>query len=367
MTVVAGFELDGHPLVFADLLLSRKQETDFVSPTVGKIAAADQVGRGGYYACGLKQKVCIISRDLVVAWTGNSEQAADALENLELDAAHYAEASDEELLDMFSRVWRKGELHFVACRVRREGDRHRLSWISSIDVKKWNKEGFGKAWVDGSGTNDFIQILDQRNVVNQQKPSFHVSLERVVSYGASMLAYELRRQQMSPDSYGAGFEVAYYGEDGWQKLNDMNFLVWTTDHWKVRLSNRFWDYQYIDHDLIIRVPEQEANLAPGAPTCFLVRPLGMQQEFDLSRQRELPDFGGGQVLVHMVLFGNGHMVYVTLHDCDNRNEWVWPEAVTEIEDGCAVKSSVVIHEDVAIKLNQLVAESIASRERERDR
>lgn len=366
MTVIAGFELDGHPLVFADLLLSQKQETDFFAPTLGKIAGANQVGRG-YFACGLKQKVCIISRDLVVAWTGNSEQAADALENLRLDAAHYAEASDEERLDMFSRVWRKGELQFVACWVRREGGRHRLSWTSSLDVMKWKKDGFGKAWVDGGGANDFIRILNERRVVNQQKPSFQLNIERVVSYGASMLAYELRRQQMSPDSYGAGFEVAYYGEDGWQKLNDMNFLVWTAEDWKVRLSNKFWDYHYIGQDLIIRVPERKANLASGAPTSFLVRPLGIQPEFDLSRLRELPDFGGGQVLVHMVVFDNAHMVYVTLHDRDNRNKLVWPEAVTEIEDGCAVESKVVVHEDVVSELNKLVAKFQAFLELEGDR
>lgn len=245
MTLIAGLEPNGSPMLLGDILLSGD----------GAIATAFQAGpnemmipsRGvtdtstGIHARSLASKIAIINEDFAIAWAGCFQSAKRLITHI-YDQARTGIHSVNEINDYFSTAdyddiqKTKLILLFRSANDINDETGWRMEWRNT-DLE-FNHTIFGNVRCAGSGARS-LQITLKSFASDQIETLSGASEDKgLVAFAKSaMLAGHLLTTDLSSDdpvrnSFGGGFEIAYIGESGIKKMGDITYIFWQiNDDW----------------------------------------------------------------------------------------------------------------------------------------
>jgi len=143
------------------------------------------------------------------------------------------------------------------------------SWVQS------NTPSFGTVWTSGSGAKDFIARLDALEGA-EMKPivaeDHHtIALASNLSYLSSFLMHEIASGETLLNRWGAGYELTFFADDKFQKLDDFTFILCSGVIRGNGLDfgyRRIMKYKYHEDLLVIR-----ANDFNGSDKNFTVLPI----------------------------------------------------------------------------------------------
>lgn len=183
---------------------------------------------GEYRPSGLRQKLAIIAKNVVIGWAGRFDTASDVVNGLRERCVHDKLNSRQvaEYLRSQSRsTWEEIELAgFVFNR--------ELNRVSSFGCNCATVEipMFGEIGLLGTG-RPILETFFRTNLGEPACPQEPENLAvRAVSYGMAALGNCLTMEQFACESldskFGGGYEIATLSYDEFVKLNNVLYLFW---------------------------------------------------------------------------------------------------------------------------------------------
>jgi hypothetical protein len=244
MTLVAGLSVGGLPAFIGDLLISWRLPNAIDLPT--SWAEGVHPGLGENHAAGLAQKLIIVRPYLMLAWAGVREDVDRMARELDSVLPKYAsELNDPDLIlkildtcgsstELVALVVVAKEIHPICANTRG----------FEIDNKR--------IYLLGSGASEFFEYLQTHPEVlpGQEREGGQLAQAIMLRFAARAMMLQLIVKTGFQDSWGGGFEVAYPGEGGFRKIDNLMFRAWMIDDdGEYHNSGRSFFLRYYGQDL----------------------------------------------------------------------------------------------------------------------
>jgi len=255
MTIVVRLSVNNFPLLIGDILLSAPEVPGHSTtvPTIGNITSVFPEG-SGFTPSGLRQKIAIVSDDLIVGWSGNRSAAQFVIREL-IEKNNVEPFTYDSLMRHFESldesIWKQG-LGFVGFITEVRGTTQFGFWYLDLPTNL-----FGRVGLLGSGAEHFAEVLQGSSL---PAPSREVNdLERSLAYGLTLsgvfLSAEIATYETLLNFFGGGYEIASLSEGRFQKLDDVTYLFWKgeiSDEGIRANLNQVCKYSYVNDVLLIR-------------------------------------------------------------------------------------------------------------------
>ena len=227
MTLIAAVTVQGIPCLIGDIVLSL--ETDEMIPITLPTAGSDTFVTGrdqDWKICGTRQKIALISDDLVVAWAGRlsiAEKMVEQLRNLastsnslavdfELYAHTFAQSEDREELSFI------GWLH----------DGERMVRFGH-GITKLRSEYLDEPWIAGEGDELFAVFANKISRFHGEFIPGTLPAANAVhicnSIVDELILAEFERDAALPDYFGGAYEICVWWDERFIKINSKNILI----------------------------------------------------------------------------------------------------------------------------------------------
>jgi len=259
MTAVMRFAFEKkYPIIFGDLLLSGpKSNKEVHIPTSKDIV--DLFPNGSERVpVGLKQKIVIISDNLVIGWSGNYLTAKDIMQDLYLrskDKPFTKNSIDKYFSNLYQSAWEQ-DVSFLGFIKDEKGIANIGYRYLPLMTKSHGKIGFVGT---GSRTLDKLlhQITQEPKVLNGNPNILEFAVSYTLSLTGVLLTNELSTQNSLRNFFGGGYEIASFVEGKFQKVDNVSYLFWSARKTgdEIFISNTplyLINFSYIDDILTIR-------------------------------------------------------------------------------------------------------------------
>ena len=258
MTIVARLAIRDYPTLIGDLLLSGPELPGFTPtlPTVKDVAARFPPGSNPVPR-GMRQKIAMVTDQLVVGWSGQLGTARDVICELRRKSASatFTMASLNQHFDSLSpAVWKDiGLLGFI-----RDPNGYAQFTRHAEEMKTTL---FGNVGLLGSGSDDVEQFLTGLKQLPNAMEREMNELEQSLGFALHLTGTFLSLEQMTAESiskyYGAGYEIASLMGDRFEKMGDVTYIFWKAiaHDGQPRLDKQpmgMFRYAYIGDMLVIR-------------------------------------------------------------------------------------------------------------------
>src|SRR6476661_113218 len=261
MTLIDAFYINNHPVLIGDVLISCPDPSQLINiPTHEnlKISPPEDLCRG---VSELRQKVNIISSNLMVAWCGDRCAAHTLLKELKsLSAA--ANFTRNSLRTFFEsdeiRDWMgKAEVCFLGYIIDDDGIKEFKYSFNGAEIHQIKVPTYGNTFIAGSGSNDLIHLLETvpRQPSTPKKTSeYDYAVQASLSICGSLLVTESKNIK---SSYGGSFEIATLNKQRmFEKVNDITYFWWCVSNCessnpKLELVNKAYKLIYIKDVLVV--------------------------------------------------------------------------------------------------------------------
>lgn len=276
MTLIAGYIINSCPVLIGDVLVSNpKGKGESIStPTWHE---AEEAQQGPLQIVSMVQKVNIVHDHACFAWAGSYYQArvfARALRaHLEVNDL------DEAKMNEFFKSFDKSDYDDLDC------------IIYTIDkglLKRYYRTA-GEYELDGvmvqtggSGQGHFIKSVEHFfKEVEQGDTRAETVISPALGYIASTLVEQIFTGDGLDDGWGGAFEIAYFADGKFQKLNDVLYVLWTaTENEDGTRTLTPFPYlvktNYFGDTFVVKVIDNSIQ-APQT-RLYNISPLGMQDE-----------------------------------------------------------------------------------------
>jgi len=261
MTLIAAFYINNHPVLIGDVLISCPYPSQLINiPTYEnlKISPPEDLWRG---VPELRQKVNIISSNLMVAWCGDRCAAHTLLKELKSRSAA-AKFTRNSLITFFEsdeiRDWMgKAEVCFLGYIIDDDGIKEFKYSFNGAEIHQIKVPTYGNTFIAGSGSNDLIDLLETvpRQPSTPKKTSeYDYAVQASLSICGSLLVTESKNIK---SSYGGSFEIATLNKQGmFEKVNDITYFWWCVSNCessnpKLELVNKAYKLIYIEDVLVV--------------------------------------------------------------------------------------------------------------------
>lgn len=261
MTVVATLSVENCPIIIGDLLLSGLENPEKICyiPSIGDTSEVFPIG-SGYTIVGVRQKINIISENLVIGWAGSEIEAQSILTEI-LKKGQNDLFTLDSLRAFFEEAttWIRQGVNFVGFIKESRGIRQfYYSWENQVLL--FDSQSFGEVQLCGTGSRDVKSYLEQFSnplTAKMGKPNL---LEKAVSSALQMTGYFLQNEITSYSNlyewYGGGYEVATFFDKKFQKIDDITYLFWqakvSRERIDLTLPSKAFKYSYLKDILIVR-------------------------------------------------------------------------------------------------------------------
>lgn len=256
MTVILGFKVDTLPVLVGDIAVSGLEQPGIVTiiPTVGSSHEVFPEG-SGYTITDLKQKVNIISDNLMIAWAGSYVAAKYVISELKRLSEHQ-EISQDFIYRFFTEEVSQNigqqEVAFIGC-ISNSDNFTFFDYSYGIEVKKINHSRYGEVMICGVGKDDVQEIFQ---AIERQSARDDLShFDNAVIATLTLCGYLMVRDEQSLlNFFGGGYEIASFSDNGFSKLDDYSFFYWLSreeENGKLDLSMRAYKSVYSDDILLI--------------------------------------------------------------------------------------------------------------------
>jgi hypothetical protein len=279
MTVILGFKVNTLPVLIGDVVISGDEQPDVetVIPTVGTSRAIFPEG-SGYTITDLKQKVNIISENLMIAWAGSYSAAKYVISELKRLNEHQ-EFSQDFIHTFFSEEVSQNigqqEVAFIGC-IYNSNHFTFFHYSYGVEIKKLNHPRYGEMLVCGVGVDDVQAILQaiERQSTRDDLNQFHnIVIETLPLYG-----YLIARDEQSLlNFFGGGYEIATFPNNKFSKVSDYSFFYWFShedQNGKLDLVTQAYKTVYSDDILLIySIQIKQIKTANGSDGFGIVFPI----------------------------------------------------------------------------------------------
>ena len=271
MTLVARFNVGNIPVMLADVLVS----TDGEVPDTLNIPASAAINKNfpddhKLRIHSLVQKINVLSDRLIVAFSGDGDQAKDVAEVLS-GIAHSIILDEELVLSTLDNieVERKDKLQIIGVLTTPDSDDpngFQYRFFGNGVKKTYLGPSFGKMGVvAGSGIEDFLEVLQAFSpnvgmLVSASENSFIQAELLSAALACQFTGYEFSTGKNLMASWGGGIELLVPWAGKFKKLDHIVHLFWKVvsdrkGRHRLVLEPRFVKNQYWDDTLLIRVVE----------------------------------------------------------------------------------------------------------------
>lgn len=262
MTVIAGFTIEGHPMLVGDLLISGPNPSgnNVQIPTVGETSQ--------YYdglectVLRLEQKIVVIGDNLIISWAGSRIAALTVLRDL-VEYGKHSEITYEFLkdyLDNIENIIGSLDLSIVGHLLASPKVVYRVSCNHSVHMS--NK--LGEIRLSGSGQERLLEYLEQIPVYNSHVygnlNEFEVAILNAIGLNAFLLQDELYQpsdvfMHSLNYYYGGGYEIGCFLGNKAIKIGDVSHVYWEAkiegDNVIISMPLKIMKNYYIDDILYI--------------------------------------------------------------------------------------------------------------------
>lgn len=352
MTLVANISPDTWPLLIGDLLLSRAYPDEkFIVPT--NIARPSPLNLKKDVA-GLRQKLAVVSENIIVGWAGRATTAQSVIGEL-VDRCTTEQFNIQLLNEYLSRervsTWE--EIGIVG--LIREPSSHKLMRFGASYDSTPNT-ALGDVDSIGTGSPDFQRFvrtvgISPQTVVGETNIA-HSSMMKGLAIAGTLLLIEIGSGENLKEFYGGGYEVATYAEDRFQKMDDVTFCFWRTQYDGKGVTipwgpETIFHYSYQNDLLIIRALEMQYHPdgTSGIANAMTYRVPPIYRFLTPEEKNNEPPTRGmnAKTICHFFMTQNkGELdkladVYTTLHSGDHASATIkfieLPGAPTQINVG----------------------------------
>lgn len=262
MTLIAGFEVQGSPILFGDLLISGVGEfenLDVAVPAIGPVG--DFFGGSGWAIWGLRQKIVIISDCCAVAWAGSfvgARIAIDRLRSMAMDRLVKVEEIVCALRDDLDLILHPIDL--IGWVVEESGVK---KFEFGEGVKCLESDLMGTVCCAGSGQHviyEFVEMLkNSHTTATEDVAASDKAMSVALNLAVILLRVEKDGGIQAPTLraiFGGGYEIAGYVGGKFLKLSDFTFVLWRVEIFpgkRTKVSPQLIVKQaYLDDVLLIR-------------------------------------------------------------------------------------------------------------------
>jgi hypothetical protein len=258
MTVILGFKINDLPVLVGDIVISGPEELEEVTviPTVGNSHAVFPEG-SGWTITNLKQKVNIVSSNLMIAWAGDYSIAKYVIS--ELKRRSESQQLTEELIHSFftkevpENLGSQPNVAFIGCIANDAGDFSFFDYAYGSEIKRIIHPTYGEVMICGCGAEDVQEILEaiSRQSTREDLSDFH----KVIIETLTLCGYLFARDEQSLLSlFGGGYEIATFSEKKFTKIGDYSYFYWFFHdnlNGKLDLVAKAYKVSYSDDVLLI--------------------------------------------------------------------------------------------------------------------
>lgn len=368
MTAVIRFNFPESPILLADLLLSAPPNPDreFALPTLGKTRF--NWGRlQELVPSSLCQKLVLVSDDLVVAWTGNFMKAQIFFSELKArsdresfslnELKQYLEGLDESNWMGANSATGIGILGFFHSG---DGLFHHFGHGSSAIMTRQ----FGWTDVLGSVIEAMPMIANQELITDQSLSSESAnhplasSLSQTIAFTGLLVRDELATKVPLQHRFGGGYEIAFFDEGRFKKLDDVVYLFWNCalegDNVLISAAPQIMiRFSYYSDILVVRTVqlEFESEVKVIRDDVHFIRPTYRNIEPAEVAACSRPSFSTTWTCHYFgVNFGDGASeVYCKLHAEHGENPWI---RFVEKTEGIEIQVNQVFLQSTAAEILQ---------------
>jgi hypothetical protein len=263
MTLIAAFYINNHPVLIGDVLISCLDPSERINiPTneTLKESAPENLWLG---IPKLRQKVNVISSNLMIAWCGDMYAAQTILQ--EIKARSDEEKFTEKSLKSFfendeTKEWiAKLVVGFIGYIIDDDCIKQFKYSFNGAEINQKTIPPYGNTLIAGSGSKDLIHLLEE--VVQPRNPSLpkkHSEFDEAVQASLTICAALLAKDFDNIKSgYGGSFEIATLSKKGmFEKLNNLTYFQWSVSNCessnpKLDLVGKAYKLIYINDLLVV--------------------------------------------------------------------------------------------------------------------
>jgi hypothetical protein len=244
MTLVAGLSIGTLPAFVGDLLLSWRLSTKVDLPT--SVESGIFSGSNGLHAAGLAQKLIIVRPYLMIAWAGIHSRVETVVRELDriLPNDFSSVADPEVILKVLDSVGQGVELLALLA----DGKQLHPFCIGTRGFEIDNR----RVYLMGSGAPHFFEYLQEHPdmLPNQDRADGLLARATLVRFAARLMTLQLKLGFGIDELWGGGFEIAYPGKHGFQKVTNLLIRAWLiSKNGTYRDSGRSFFLRYYGRDL----------------------------------------------------------------------------------------------------------------------
>jgi hypothetical protein len=276
------FNETNYPMMVGDILLSTEhyRPDDFSIPTHDSSLVFPREFR--MVPCGFRQKLAVLSDDLVVGWAGDAYPASQLIKKLQernLQEPFTCDSFNIYLNSLDAAVWQNVELAgFIK-------EPNQCYWFDrnaehvAMEIGEVALLGTGAEHIKGvlrSLTTLPVSLETCGNLITQR-------VLTTLSLTGALLSSEIASGSGLDKMFGAGYELATIVDGAFKKVADITYLFWKawTDGDGVRIQyypHRSLKISYLNDILVIRVDSITSlpggtGISTDKTTCFFVAPI----------------------------------------------------------------------------------------------
>ena len=261
MTVIAAFYINNHPVLIGDVLISCPDPSQLINiPTHEnlKISPPEDLWRG---VPELRQKVNIISSNLMVAWCGDRCAAHTLLKGLKArsDAATFTRNSLNFFFESDEIIYwiGKAEVCFLGYIIDDDGIKEFKYSFNGAQIHQIKVPTYGNTFIAGSGSNDLIHRLEttvpRQPSIPKKTSEYDDAIIASLSICGALLLTDF---QNILSSYGGSFEIATLNKQGMFEKVDITYFQWWVSNCdssnpKLELVEKAYKLIYIKDVLVV--------------------------------------------------------------------------------------------------------------------
>jgi hypothetical protein len=252
MTVIAGLTLGNAAVILGDALITAPGEVaaKFETPTLENVNA--HLNKYGIHAPALRQKVNILRKDVIVAWSGTFDPARKFL--LEASEALEAGCSVDYVVELLKTWPEEEKKRFTIIALLRGPETTRMVWDGkTLQVSSALFQG---ATVSGDGAfamQELIRRFEQSDMrADDALPEPLKLVMHSMSLGAQATGLELLTQRNLEKGWGGAIETACFDQGEATKIGEILYAFFEaeTRTMEARLQSTFLKQEY-QGDLLV--------------------------------------------------------------------------------------------------------------------
>ncbi|MEG4024726.1 hypothetical protein [Microcoleus sp. S13C4] len=233
MTLIAAFYINNHPVLIGDVLISCPDPSERINiPTNETIK--ESAPEGLWFGIRtLRQKVNVLSSNLMIAWCGDMCAAHTILKEIKdrNDKKEFTQKSLKAFFESDEAIEWMGniEVGFIGYIIDDDGIKQFNYSFNKTEINQKTIPPYGNTLIAGSGSNHLIHLLEE--IVQPRQPSipkknseFDEAVINSLTICGALLATDFKNIL---SGYGGTFEIATLNEQGmFEKVNDITYFQW---------------------------------------------------------------------------------------------------------------------------------------------